>query len=67
VIALVEAQRLSIPQMRAQARRFDQISEETGAHYSAVAFVEWLEREMRHGERAFPAGMPGRKRSDCPA
>lgn len=54
---------ISVANLQRQAEAFDAISLETGAHYSAATFVEWLKMELcvEPSRRSFPAGIPGRK------
>jgi hypothetical protein len=52
---------LSVADLEHFARLFDEISDETGARYSASSFVKWLAVECSDYHNA-PAGGPGTKR-----
>jgi hypothetical protein len=42
---VVRTDRLSLEQLKRYAAAFDEMSDETGARYSAATFVEWLRLE----------------------
>jgi membrane-bound inhibitor of C-type lysozyme len=57
-MAVAGPRNLSLEQLDRQARTFADISDETGARYSAGAFVRWLRAEATHFYND-PAGRPG--------
>ena len=54
---VAEPRNLSLEQLDRLARAFDEISDETGARYSAGAFVRWLRAEALQVYND-PAGRP---------
>lgn len=51
---------LSIKDLKRFAREFDDISREQEAHYSAAAFVRFIQAELESRYQE-PAGRPGRR------
>jgi hypothetical protein len=46
ILPPIHDRELTLPRLELYAIAFDEISDETGAHYSAGAFVAWLKAEL---------------------